>query len=113
MDRNEVGFSILATGTFFLLIGLVLFIDKSLMAAGNILIVLGTLILLNTKIVDVFQLKNIQGIIIFCLGVFVLLYGYTLLGFTMETIGLGVLFYDMIPTFKGLGRSLMRKLLRY
>lgn len=110
MDKKEIGFSILVAGAFFIFLGIILLFDKALIAAGNILIVLGTLILLNTKIVDLFRVKNAQGIVIFALGVIVLFYGYILLGFIMECAGLAVLFYDKMPTIKGLSRSIARKI---
>lgn len=111
MDRREIGTMVISIGFGILLMGLILLLDTALMIAGNFLIIIGLVILINTKLINLFHMKNIQGTFVFGLGIFSMINKFAFLGFILEAIGLTMLFYDKIPTFKGILKRLFRRVL--
>jgi hypothetical protein len=48
---------------------------------------------------------------VFFFGILAVIYGFTLLGFIIETIGVYLLFSDKLPTFKSIFKGLLFKIL--
>ncbi|KAM0687892.1 hypothetical protein COBT_000856 [Conglomerata obtusa] len=112
MDGKETGIIVISCGTVFLLLGMILVMDTALMAAGNMLIIIGIIITLKSNFMNVFQVKNMQGLIVFCFGVVIIFYRFILFGFLLEIVGLYLLFFDKIPSIKKILTTSVRKIIR-
>ncbi|EQL30554.1 hypothetical protein RJ035_002213 [Blastomyces gilchristii] len=80
-----------------------MFFDRSLLAMGNILFLIGLpLILGPSKTLSFFaRRQKITGTITFALGILLILFRWPLIGFCVELYGLFVLFGDFLVTLSG------------
>lgn len=65
----------------------------------------------RSNLFTLFNPKNIRGMFVFFFGILAVIYGFTLLGFIIETIGVYLLFSDKLPTFKSIFKGLLFKIL--
>ncbi|TBU13413.1 hypothetical protein CWI38_0346p0050 [Hamiltosporidium tvaerminnensis] len=112
MNTKEIGVVVLFVGVVFFIAGATFLLDKALMVAGNILLIVGILFLIKTKTIYIFSYEKIQGILLFLFGFFILFFKYVFIGFLFESVGIFYLFYDKIPTFKGILRGVVYRLFR-
>lgn len=93
--------------------GAMLLMDRALMVSGNILIIVGVVFLVRSKMIGLLHPDKLQGSIVFGIGVLFLVYGFALFGFLLEVLGLFLLLRDSIPTFRSVLKSLLlRKLMK-
>ncbi|KAF7683085.1 putative Golgi transport protein 1 [Astathelohania contejeani] len=112
MESKETGVTILFIGAIFFFLGGTLLLDKALMIAGNLLIIVGTVILARSKILNIFSLNSLQGLLVFCLGILLMMLKYVTIGFIIEFYGLYLLFLDKLPTFRGILKRMLYKAVR-
>ncbi|EGC39913.1 hypothetical protein DICPUDRAFT_74542 [Dictyostelium purpureum] len=108
-DQQKIGAMLSAIGLFFGFLGVLLFLDRGLLALGNILLVSGIFLILGfNKTLNFFgQRKKIRGTILFFLGIIVLLATrWTFVGMLVELFGFVNLFGDAFPIII----SILRKL---
>ena len=89
-------------GVFFFVMGIIMFLDRGLLAIGNMLFLAGIPMLIGVSrtMRFFFQWGKAKGTGCFLAGIAILLYGYTLLGIIVELFGFVNLFGDFFPTVK-------------
>ncbi|EQB61673.1 hypothetical protein NAPIS_ORF00745 [Vairimorpha apis BRL 01] len=107
MNINETGVSVILIGISVFIFGFLLLLDKALMICGNILIFAGIGILVKSNLFNMFHYDKLQGTFVFTLGFLFLVYGFIVLGFIMELIGLFILLKESIPSFRTILRGLL------
>ncbi|KAM5496745.1 Golgi Transport [Microsporum canis] len=102
-DTQKVGVVFCSGGSLFLFLGILMFFDRSLLAMGNILFLIGLpLILGPQKTLAFFARKQkLTGTVTFALGIGLILCRWPLIGFCVELYGLFVLFGDFLVTLGG------------
>lgn len=106
-DSQKIGAAFLTGGISFLLLGLLFFFDRSLLAMGNILSLIGITLFLGVSKTALFfaDRKKIQGTAAFVVGVGLILFRWPLVGFVIECYGIAVLFGGYIGTVVGVVRN--------
>ncbi|GAB7363160.1 hypothetical protein MBLNU230_g3444t1 [Neophaeotheca triangularis] len=101
--RTEIGVAFCSGGGFFLLLGLILFFDRALLAMGNILFLLGITLLLGPSRTFLFfaRKQKWRGSLAFWAGVGLILMRWTFVGFVVECYGIFVLFGEFFKTIAG------------
>ncbi|KAI5794455.1 Got1/Sft2-like family-domain-containing protein [Peziza echinospora] len=90
-------------GGFFFLFGIMMFFDRAMLAMGNILFVIGIVLLLGVKKVSGFFLRKekFRGSACFLVGVGLILAKFPLIGFVIELYGIFCLFSDVLGVAVG------------
>merc|ERR1711997_779326 len=98
-DFQKIGVGLAGFGVAFLFLGMLLLFDKGLLAVGNILFLSGLafVIGLERTFRFFFQYHKIKGSTAFFGGIFVVLFGYPLVGMIIEAYGFFVLFSGFFP----------------
>ncbi|KAF2072838.1 hypothetical protein CYY_005849 [Polysphondylium violaceum] len=99
-DQQKIGVMLSAMGAFFSFLGVLLFLDRGLLAIGNLLFLSGVVLILGVQKTTKFflQKKKIKGTICFFLGILILiLTRWTFIGLGIETFGFINLFGDAFP----------------
>ena len=98
-DFQKIGVGLAGFGVAFLFLGMLLLFDKGLLAVGNILFLSGLafVIGLERTFRFFFQYHKIKGSTAFFGGIFVVLFGYPLIGMIIEAYGFIVLFSGFFP----------------
>merc|ERR1711988_1974937 len=98
-DFQKIGVGLAGFGVAFLFLGMLLLFDKGLLAVGNILFLSGLafIIGLERTFRFFFQYHKIKGSTAFFGGIFVVLFGYPLIGMIIEAYGFIVLFSGFFP----------------
>ncbi|WPT10906.1 Vesicle transport protein GOT1 [Picochlorum sp. SENEW3] len=116
-ERQKIGVALTGLGALFLFLGMVFLFDRGLLAMGNVcssvdtdktlqvltanvLFVTGVIVILGLQsaIRFFFKPKNYKGTGFFLLGVGLVVWGWTLVGFAIETYGFWHLFSAFVPT---------------
>ncbi|KFM79063.1 Vesicle transport protein GOT1A, partial [Stegodyphus mimosarum] len=98
-DFQKIGIGLTGFGVFFLFLGVLFIFDKGLLALGNILFLAGLafVIGLERTFRFFFQRHKLRGSAAFFGGIFIVLFGYPLIGMIIETYGFIVLFSGFLP----------------
>lgn len=98
-DTQKIGIGLVGFGLFFLFLGMILFFDNALLAMGNILFVSGVsmLIGLANAFAFFFNPQKLKGSAFFFGGIFIVLFGWSIIGMLVESVGLFYLFAGFIP----------------
>ncbi|XP_029842769.2 vesicle transport protein GOT1B isoform X1 [Ixodes scapularis] len=98
-DFQKIGVGLAGFGVAFLFLGVLLFFDKGLLALGNILFLCGLafVIGLERTFRFFFQRHKLRGTLAFFGGIFVVIFGFPLIGIIIETYGF-VLLFRSLPT---------------
>lgn len=107
MNPRETGIVVVSIGISVFLVGSMFLIDKALMIAGNLLIITGVAFLVRSRMFSLFHPDKLQATVTFGLGLLFLIYGFSMFGFLLETLGLFLLLRDSIPTFRSVLRNLL------
>lgn len=107
MNIRETGVIVILIGISVFIFGFLLLLDKALMICGNIFIFAGIGILARSNLFNMLHYDKLQGTFVFTLGFLFLIYGFIVLGFLMELIGLFILLKDSIPSFRTILRGLL------
>ncbi|KAL4914398.1 vesicle transport protein [Aspergillus aurantiobrunneus] len=99
-DNQKIGVIFCSGGGLFLFGGVLMFFDRSLLAMGNILFLIGlTLIIGLEKTLAFFSRRQkIKGTVGFALGILLILLRWPFTGFLIELYGLFILFGDFLVT---------------
>ncbi|KAI9926133.1 hypothetical protein ASPWEDRAFT_43513 [Aspergillus wentii DTO 134E9] len=99
-ENQKVGVIFCSGGALFLFGGVVMFFDRSLLAMGNILFLIGlTLIIGLEKTIAFFSRRQkLKGTVAFASGILLILLRWPLTGFLIELYGLFILFGDFLIT---------------
>lgn len=95
-------------GCLFFLFGVLTFFDRALLAVGNILFLLGVLLMIGPqKTAKFFTRPNKRrGTVFLATGIFMILCKWTFLGFLIESLGIVGLFGDFFGVVLQLLRSI-------
>ncbi|KAK3390402.1 Got1 family protein [Podospora didyma] len=106
-DSQKIGVAFCSGGGFFLVGGVLLFFDRSMLAMGNILFLIGlTIIIGPAKTLLFFARKNkAKGTAAFFAGLALILFRWPLIGFLVELYGIFILFGDFLGTIAGFATS--------
>lgn len=91
------------SGALFLTLGTLLLFDRALLAFGNILFLLGLLIIIGPQKTFVFfaRRQKLKGTAAFTAGIALILLKWAFVGFMVELYGIFVLFGDFFGTIAG------------
>uniref|UniRef100_A0ACB8F533 Vesicle transport protein GOT1A n=1 Tax=Sphaerodactylus townsendi TaxID=933632 RepID=A0ACB8F533_9SAUR len=88
-DLQKIGVGLVGFGAFFLLFGILLYMDSVLLAFGNILFLSGLAIIIGLKRTFgfFFQRQKLKGTSFFLGGILIVLLRWPVLGMVLETYG--------------------------
>lgn len=89
-----------AGGFFFFLFGIMTFFDSAFLALGNILFVIGLILIIGPQRTVTFFTRptKLRGTICFCTGILLILIKWSFIGFVVECFGILGLFGDFFGT---------------
>ncbi|KAL1501742.1 hypothetical protein ABEB36_007016 [Hypothenemus hampei] len=98
-DAQKIGVGLAGFGIFFLFLGMIMLFDKSLLALGNILFISGLAAVIGRERTFrfFFQRHKIKGSIAFFGGIFIVLFGWPVVGMIFEAYGFFLLFSGFFP----------------
>lgn len=107
-DSQKVGVAFCSGGGFFLLGGVMMFFDRAMLAMGNILFLLGLLILIGPQKTLLFfaRRQKLKGTAAFSAGILLILLKWAFVGFIVELYGIFILFGDFLGTIFGFARNI-------
>ncbi|CEP64039.1 Got1p LALA0_S10e00826g [Lachancea lanzarotensis] len=107
-EAQKFGVAFTFGGCLFLAFGVITFFDRALLALGNILFLVGLLLIIGPqKTYTFFSRPNKRrGSIFFVAGVLMILAKWTFLGFVIECVGIAGLFGDFFGVVVQFLRSL-------
>jgi len=107
-DNRKIGAGLTGFGTFFLVLGCLLFFDKALLALGNLLFLLGITLLIGFKKTLIFfkRPSKLRGTFSFLGGIILVLIGWPVIGMIVEVFGILNLFGNFFPIILSLLRNL-------
>eukprot|EP00939_MAST-03C_sp_MAST-3C-sp1_P004648 g4648.t1 len=102
-DNRKIGGFMLCFGIFFMFLGVIFFFDKALLALGNILFLCAFPMMIGFQRTLKFfnpigkSTTKITGILCFFSGIFVVLWGWPVVGMLVECYGIVKLFGSFFP----------------
>mmetsp|Transcript_58595 Transcript_58595/g.96734 ORF Transcript_58595/g.96734 Transcript_58595/m.96734 type:complete len:137 (+) Transcript_58595:55-465(+) len=107
-DYRKIGIGLTCAGVLFLILGMLLFFDKGLLAMGNILFLSGVVLIIGAKktLRFFFQRRKIRGTSCFVGGIALVLIGWPVFGMGFEAFGFLNLFGDFFPIAIGFLRNM-------
>uniref|UniRef100_A0A8C5WVW2 Golgi transport 1A n=1 Tax=Laticauda laticaudata TaxID=8630 RepID=A0A8C5WVW2_LATLA len=105
----EIGVGLVGFGMFFLLFGVLLYMDSVLLAFGNIVFLCGLAVIIGLRRTFgfFFQKEKLKGTSFFLGGIIIVLLRWPLLGMLLETYGFINLFRSFFPIAFGFLGSLV------
>ncbi|OAL32568.1 hypothetical protein AYO20_07878 [Fonsecaea nubica] len=99
-DMQKVGVAFCSGGGLFLFGGVLMFFDRSMLAMGNILFLIGLTLIIGFQKTFVFfaRRQKLKGTAAFMAGILLILIRWPLTGFLVELYGIFVLFGDFFAT---------------
>jgi len=107
-DNRKIGAGLTGFGSLFLLLGILLFFDRAMLALGNLLFLAGITLLIGAKKTVVFfsRRQKWRGTVCFLGGIAVVLIGYPVIGMLFEIFGILNLFGNFFPIVLSIFRQL-------
>mmetsp|Transcript_16679 Transcript_16679/g.35836 ORF Transcript_16679/g.35836 Transcript_16679/m.35836 type:complete len:139 (-) Transcript_16679:145-561(-) len=98
-DNRKIGIGCCGIGVVCLVLGVMLFFDRTLLALGNVAFLLGLSLLMGSKVVKFFfRREKVVGTSAFFCGIAVIiLLGWPFVGFIIELYGVWKLFAAFLP----------------
>ena len=100
-DNKKIGVGLIVLGLAFLIIGVMMFLDRGFLAIGNISFLMGMVALVGPAYSLQFFQKKMQGSLFFFGGLTFIILGYpffTLIGFTCQVWGMFLMFRSFLKT---------------
>ncbi|CAI7654623.1 hypothetical protein PCG10_010755 [Penicillium crustosum] len=99
-ENQKIGVVFCSAGGLFLFGGVMMFFDRSLLAMGNILFLIGLTLIIGVQKTVVFftRPQKLKGTAAFAAGILLILFRWPLTGFLIELYGLFILFGDFLVT---------------
>lgn len=99
-ERQKYGVVLTAAGVVFFILGILTFFDSSLLAIGNLLFVIGVILIIGpTRTIYFFaRPTKIRPTIFFFGGITLILFKHSFIGFIVEGVGILSLFGDFLGT---------------
>ncbi|PLN79655.1 Got1-domain-containing protein [Aspergillus taichungensis] len=99
-DNQKIGVIFCSAGGIFLCGGVVMFFDRSMLAMGNILFLIGLTLIIGVEKTFAFfsRRQKLKGTAAFVFGILLILFRWPLTGFLIELYGLFILFGDFLTT---------------
>ncbi|SPO05996.1 probable protein GOT1 [Cephalotrichum gorgonifer] len=107
-DTQKIGVAFCTGGGLFLFGGVMMFFDRSMLAMGNILFLIGLTIIIGPQKTLLFfaRKQKARGTAAFFAGLALILLRWTFIGFGVELYGIFILFGDFLGTIAGFARNL-------
>ena len=98
-DTQKIGIGLFGFGITFLMLGVMMFLDRGLLAVGNLLLLAGLGFIIGPHRTFWFfiQRHKLKASGSFFLGIFVVLFGWPIIGIILELYGFVLLFRGFIP----------------
>ncbi|RHZ69819.1 hypothetical protein CDV55_107748 [Aspergillus turcosus] len=99
-DNQKIGVIFCSAGGLFLFGGVLMFFDRSLLAMGNVLFLIGLTLIIGFQRTFAFfsRRQKLKGTAAFAAGILLILFRWPLTGFLIELYGLFILFGDFLVT---------------
>jgi len=99
-DMQKIGVAFCSGGGLFLFGGVLMFFDRAMLAMGNILFLIGLLLVIGVQKTILFfsRRQKIRGTAAFAAGILLILFRWPLTGFLVELYGIFILFGDFFAT---------------
>ncbi|KAJ5715586.1 uncharacterized protein N7483_012767 [Penicillium malachiteum] len=99
-EHQKFGVIFCCAGGLFLFGGVLMFFDRSLLAMGNILFLIGLTLIIGAQKTLVFfsRPQKLKGTAAFAAGILLILFRWPLTGFLIELYGIFILFGDFLIT---------------
>ncbi|EAW20608.1 vesicle transport protein GOT1A [Aspergillus lentulus] len=99
-DNQKIGVIFCSAGGLFLFGGVLMFFDRSLLAMGNVLFLIGLTLIIGVQRTLAFfsRRQKLKGTAAFAAGILLILFRWPLTGFLIELYGLFILFGDFLVT---------------
>lgn len=97
-DTQKIGIGLFGFGITFLFLGVVMMLDRGLLAVGNLLMLSGLAFIIgpNRTFWFFFQRHKLKATTSFFLGIVIVLFGWPIIGMILETYGFLLLFRGFI-----------------
>mmetsp|Transcript_83048 Transcript_83048/g.201450 ORF Transcript_83048/g.201450 Transcript_83048/m.201450 type:complete len:137 (-) Transcript_83048:147-557(-) len=107
-DYRKIGIGLTGAGLLFMVLGMMMFFDKGLLAMGNILFLAGVMMIIgmNKTFRFFFQKRKLKGTACFLGGIGLVLLGWPVIGMGVEGFGFLNLFGDFFPIALGFLRNM-------
>ncbi|KAG0159658.1 Protein transport protein [Penicillium digitatum] len=99
-ENQKIGAIFCSAGGLFLFGGVLMFFDRSLLAMGNVLFLIGLTLIIGVQKTMAFftRRQKLKGTAAFAAGILLILFRWPLTGFLIELYGLFILFGDFLVT---------------
>jgi len=99
-ETQKIGVVFCSGGGLFLFGGVLMFFDRSMLAMGNILFIIGLALCIGLQKTLVFFSRphKLKGTAAFAAGIFLILFRWPFFGFLIELYGIFILFGDFLIT---------------
>ncbi|ELQ74781.1 Ferric reductase-like protein [Trachipleistophora hominis] len=111
-ERSESALIIIVIGSIFFLMGGMLFFDRVMMMAGNIVFSIGVLLLLMPQM-SLNSSENLKSMSLFVAGIVLVFCGFAVLGFLFQLVSVLYTIRNKIPSFRSIVMNNITKILKF
>jgi hypothetical protein len=99
-DATKIGVALTAFGSFFFMLGIMMFLDSAMLTLGNLLFVSGVVVVMGKERCRTFFLdrRRMRASICFFIGILMVMWGWCFFGLLVQGFGGLNLFGNFFPT---------------